>query len=478
MHSASERSIDLLIETNALLVQKLADHEEVTRNHVTCRKDLELMRTQLTSTAQECDDARAEKAALEQEMRLGNAQKAMKRKGFLMLTVPCTIGTAMFTISVAVLYPMCFAFREQMGSYIATSGLPVFAGCLLVLFSVRPNHALSIRTLSLLPLLPDAFVPNAICAWLAVFSLLDGLRPTCKPISYAMAFMAIMLGVCNTFFWCTLLRVRGRAAELSFRERVNLTMQFMQTTFGRKCGCLLLASSGIMYTVWQAAALARACPPHVSDRIALNRLWIYLRTSFVLTSLTFICTCFYFLATATDDTEWLPPWLNATELTQREISMEADASRQAAVSSCHLFVALLIFAGPIMSTPVRGRLYTWLSAVDASTAASSASEIAALLGKQEPRQVLAAARRQFFGLPFGKMSQADLVPTIHRQSNLNHVTKRCRLGEVDAFISRAYALARPEPTPPARFSIRWRPEDRLFAFACCADSWHDAAAEK
>jgi hypothetical protein len=97
----ADEGLKTLAATNAMLVEKLIDHEKLVREHD------ELSR-RFYHVEQEARDAKADKVGLEQEMRLASAQKAARRASTLTVAVPLTIGM-IFNVSFFIMMALWLA---------------------------------------------------------------------------------------------------------------------------------------------------------------------------------------------------------------------------------------------------------------------------------------------------------------------------------------------------------------------------------
>ena len=103
------------------------------------------------------------------------------------------------------------------------------------------------------------------------------------------------------------------------------------------------------------------------------------------------------------------------------------------------FISLGVFVGVFtlsLNPTNRGRFYTMLSWFANSGQAGRAASIAALVGKTDPAKTLHAARKSFKGVRFTDLSQASFESS--EDSGLNELATRCRLGEIDAFLSHSW----------------------------------------
>ena len=87
----------VLARSNEVLVERLADHDEVKATNAVLQREV-------TTLTHEVTVARSDKAALEQEMRLGQMQRSTKRKNILISVVPFALAFGLFVSSIVSIF--------------------------------------------------------------------------------------------------------------------------------------------------------------------------------------------------------------------------------------------------------------------------------------------------------------------------------------------------------------------------------------
>ena len=435
---ATAESLDKLIDTisrieqrNAALEERNATLEE--QGHVLAR-----LADRLPRAEEDARNARADKAALEQEIRLGGAQKAAKRVNTLITVVPNVIALccmmawlAMFISSLAMVVPVGY-------TWLAWPPMAVFM--LTVVISLRPAQKKFVRVL-VLGMHPDQMIPQVLLnlgiVW--IYTLVESVRPYPRAVMFSLAAAnsAGMLGNC-LFYWPFLRGLGGEAARLSQREKFKLTWAFMIEELGsaRKARLALWTPPGpvMWYQMWEGTALATKCEWPYSTRYMVNQmLKVLLADSLWWTLLMPMAPIYYLYAGTAADFMPPPLFLSRNTLTSEELDEYMAAARTDVLGYACI--------GPLFGAVgalfcFRGRIHAWLIGLATSGDAGRAAGVAAMIGKLEPQAVLGMARRTFTGLPFELLSKVDL--SSNADTGLNAKARRCRLGEVDAFLSHSW----------------------------------------
>ena len=108
-------NIDVLIDTNSRLEQRNAALEATAHEHTALLSKFENLQGLFAKIEAEARDARADKASLEQEVRLSGAQRAAKRINTLITVVPNALMVA-FMLSMIVLQVLWYMGRLPAGA--------------------------------------------------------------------------------------------------------------------------------------------------------------------------------------------------------------------------------------------------------------------------------------------------------------------------------------------------------------------------
>ena len=174
----ADEGLKTLAATNAMLVEKLIDHEKLVREHD------ELSR-RFYHVEQEARDAKADKVGLEQEMRLASAQKAARRASTLTVAVPLTIGMV-FNVSSFIFMILWFARLSPGYGWLSFPASCI--GGILIFLGIRPTNTISVRTVAV-GMIPADFLP----AFLGMIALATTpcwyapWRPMAWPVCYTFA---------------------------------------------------------------------------------------------------------------------------------------------------------------------------------------------------------------------------------------------------------------------------------------------------
>ena len=427
MTTASSESIDTLIATNSRLEQRNAALEEQTRT-------LSRMAERLPQAEEEAKNARADKAALEQEIRLGGAQKAAKRIHKLITVVPNVIMLFIMAATIICFFSMFFmALPVGMVGFIMYPFVP-FIG--LFVISLRTSNKIFVRMFAV-----GMSVTNVLqnfgfqLGLLVAFTLVDTLRPYPMAVMVSFTSHQAVFTVVNTIMAILMRGITGEAGRLSGGARWKLTWAFMVERLGskKKATFALLSSFGFFYPAWEGTALATKCEWPFSTRhmikFVLRLVMITCLSSTVLLS---IAPLYFLLAGGPED--FMPPPRLEHNFTATELDDYVAAAR--------LSVIALAGFGPAFGLGVsivyllRRRIHAWLIGLATSGDAGRAAGVAAMVGKLEPQAVLGMARRTFTGLPFEVLRKEDFAS--NEDTGLNGKARRCRLGEVDAFLSHSW----------------------------------------
>ena len=141
-----EDSLARLTSTNEALTKEVLSLRLVREELATMKLSFDPLQQRALNAERELEEARADKSALEQEVRLSAAQRASKRRTLLISTVPkaiCVVGCVIFGPIM-----MTGAFGGLPAYYCI--GVALIVGFLLLLgfMSVRATDVLAIRALS------------------------------------------------------------------------------------------------------------------------------------------------------------------------------------------------------------------------------------------------------------------------------------------------------------------------------------------
>ena len=440
----SAESLDKLIDTISRIEQRNAALED--QAHVLTR-----LADRLPRAEEEARNARADKAALEQEIRLGGAQRAARRINALITVVPRGIMASCMASTMLMFVSIFF-----MALPIGTTGIQMYPMVLfmaLFVISIRPVNTKFIRMF--------VYAQNAITVaqqfgpqlgFTLAFTLVESLRP------YPTAVMWSMVGLQSTFMLTNLFGAYynrdmvGEAGRMSRAERSKLTKAFMVETLGSEKKARTAMLAWYAYPIWEGTALATKCDWPYSTRFMMNRInKMILLTMGVqgLFILPITPVCFLWMGTAAD---FMPP-PRAGNLTSDE--------RASYMAAAHFDVLLYACAGPAFFVSIgaaflfRGRIHAWLIGLATSSDAGRAAGVAAMIGKLEPQAVLGMARRTFTGLSLELLSKDDFFS--NADTGLNAKARRCRLGEVDAFLSHSECHGAANPRLLLLMGARLRP---------------------
>ena len=422
-----------LVDTNSRLEQRNAVLEEQAHT-------LTHLAERLPRAEEEAKNARADKASLEQEIRLGGAQKAAKRINTLISVVPNTI---MVVCNITCLSGFIMIFTMVLPIGIVwvpwTFLLPFMA---LFVISFRPANTKTVRTITLQLASFSTAVSNyaPLVGFFLVYSTIESLRP------YPTAVMATMTSIQAVFMLdnCVFPRllgfvhnICGEAEKMTKREKSKLTWAFMVEELGseRKACMALVSSLGFFYPLWEGAALATKCEWPFSSRYMVMQVIKHTLVACGLNVFLMPIVPIYFLSGGTEADFMPPPRMLANHnFTSSELQTYMDAARtEVLVLACF---SPALFAVILVAYLFRPRIHAWLIRLATAGDAGRAAGVAAMIGKLEPQAVLSMSRRTFTGLPFDVLCKEDFAS--NQDTGLNAKARRCRLGEVDAFLSHSW----------------------------------------
>ena len=220
-------------------------------------------------------------------------------------------------------------------------------------------------------------------------------------------------------------------------EKAKLTWAFMVEELGseRKARMALVTSLGFFYPVWEGTALATKCEWPFSSRYMVMQVVKHTLVGCGLNVFLMSIVPIYFLSGGTDADFMPPPRMLANHnFTTAELETYMAAARSDVIGLLCFSPAL--FAVILVVYLFRPRIHAWLIRLATAGDAGRAAGVAAMIGKLEPQAVLSMSRRTFTGLPFDVLCKGDFAS--NQDTGLNAKARRCRLGEVDAFLSHSW----------------------------------------
>ena len=397
------------------------------------------LETLLAQADAEARDARADKAALEQEVRLAGAQKAAKRRNRLVVLVPSWLGF----IFMQGFLPMFVIF------YV---GSPRGFSFLLIIFPITgqflqqlPARAVDKRLINMETLgkMVLAYLPFRLPLWGAAIipNLFESTRSQPEAIAYMFIGATGTLMLFMTLYPLLVPSFRetfGSANKLGVLAIWRIVFGWAAKRAGSRITVALLMTltGGLYYPSIHKTALVDACDFHLPPRVAVDRMRRQMRCMLgLVTPISYIIQATLWFAYATE-AQLLPPGFNAAAATPEEVALEVYISRRELVGWMGV-AAWFCFMGTVLNAPCfRRRVTAFLSRLGSAGDNGRAAGVAALVGKRDPQEVLVLARRTFMALPWAALSESDF--TDNQDSGLNAKAKRCRLGEIDAFLSHSW----------------------------------------
>ena len=426
------QSIATLTATNAKLSEKLLEHEALVLEHHEMKKSIDALQA-------EASDARADKAALEQEMRLSSAQRSAKRATFLIFHLPFTLGFIFFFVGHACLF---LVFGKVWRTSTWVPGMVILAAFTVQCMSIRPTNVRMIRTAACLMGIPGELPPVCLIFGYWIFvGFYEPFRYHARPIAYALSLSLCLEIPVLLFMVLTVFKGgAGEAAQLTGLERQKLTWRWMRETFNpRRTAAGHITAILAMITLspvvgpytWQ-----KYCDLPMPPRTIMNKFILVNRMCWHATwGVCHVGVPLYYLL-LDDDLLLLPPWFNATGATDAEIAEEAARTRGELYGTMGSGAFFLLCAFVILTPLVRGKVHAWLCQLGSAGEAGRAAGVSALVGKMEPQHALVLARKRFMGLPYSTLRETDF--SSNADTGLNGKTRRCRLGGVDAFLSHSW----------------------------------------
>ena len=427
-----------LTATNASLTGQLLEMVGLQERVGTLQDENARLLDEVGGLRQQNADLSSAKWAMEQEVRLAGAQRSAKRQRKVVMLgamgtawLGCTIGIVLLVLNILDIIP------GPLGPYFFIMGtFPTFA-----LLTLQPNDEKRIRMRAALW-----------CGTVAGFGV--------NPVGVACGFF-IAFGLHPTTFCpfegslCTFCGVGG---ALVMPLVVPLMFIVLGPMLKRKPEAIAARPFKASLREARQAAIAKAGPvagsiafalfpanfwcmnemEHrsfaMSSRACLERLWIMPRVfgAGVMVTVTAVSTIATFLIHPQQ-----PEGSNLTATIDgvEYVYMSEDAFWQ--ILSLLIAFVLQIPLSLVWTQKNRARISTFLNSIAVRGEAGRAAAVAAIIGDSDPQKVLALARRSFRGLPLALLRRSDLE--VSADTGLNAKTQRCRLGEVDAFVSHSWS---------------------------------------
>ena len=199
---------------------------------------------------------------------------------------------------------------------------------------------------------------------------------------------------------------------------------------------LMVATMGLYYKQLHAAALTEVTEDLLPPRVMIQRNRLYDRFMFgLVVPVSLGVGAGVLLMTASPDM-LLPPYFNATAASPAAIAAEIALTRRELIGWIVAAGYICFIMGFLNGPRMRSRLSSFLARVASTGDAGRAAGVAAMVGKRDPQEVLALARRSITGLDYAVLREADFAS--NADSGLNAKAKRCRIGEIDAFLSHSW----------------------------------------
>lgn len=448
--SALARSNEELVNTNAVLVQqvaelnsRVAEQLQVERKNTDLEQRVKELELEMADARRENRNLSSDKFALEQEVKLGGAQRAVQR-----MRMAVKVGTVVPAFILIFGSFGCFissvfgAIHPRVGYYLLFGSVP---GLSLLTLSARPTEARSIRLICAFvlndignPLFPS---PKHIFLGAAIIYALPSTCPIEDDLERctALSVMSVLVLLCATPLAVTMLprTLRLQPGTGLWRHMLMPSKEHVEWA-RQEWGPLVtkILTRMAPFVVWAAAHEAQGnfvMPP----RSALLMLWRVTRLIFVL--LGALITVSPFVASA------LVAVANGgSPLTMPKIDTIVD------FLICGVSTLLL---AALLTEANRGRYHALLAKLAFSGQAGKAAGIAALVGKSDPARTLQLARRNFRGVHFSDLVQESFDSSA--DSGLHEKSTRYRLGEIDAFLSHSW---HDDPVAKWQALLRWAHE--------------------
>ena len=448
--STIARSNEELVKTNAVLVKQVAE----LNSRVAEQLQVERKNTDLALRVKELEGAMADvkrenrnlssdKFALEQEVKLGGAQRAVQRMRMVVKVGTVVPASLLILFSFGSFLSSVFgAIDHRTGFYLLFGSAP---GLYLLTLSARPTEARSIRIICAFvlndignPLFPSPkhiFLVTAI-----VFA-----RPSTCPIKddvetcTAFSLVCIMALLCSippaiAILPRTLRRKPGSGPWRHMLMPGTEDVEWARQEWGPLATSIL--GKVAPFVVWAAAQDARGnfvTPP----RSALLMLWRFTRLVFALLGTLIMVAPFAasaLIAVANGSSSLIMPTMQT-------------------VVDFLMAGAFILLPTALLTEGNRGRYHALLAKLASFGQAGKAAGIAALVGKSDPARTLQLARRNFRGVHFSDLVQESFVSSA--DSGLNEKATRYRLGEIDAFLSHSW---HDDPVAKWQTLLRWARE--------------------
>jgi len=432
--ASQQTTIATLTTVVANLTAQVSELVVLKEEHSALLQKQAALTSQCARLEEEGRDARADKAALEQEVRLSGAQRMARRTHFLVVAVPFLTGFMLQQASII----LVFVFLAGFYHYGAAQAVVVSTAVLLMSLSVRPTDKYMVALLTFF------MMPLGVVSLVLFFSasiaipLLDATRAAPLAIVYVWdAWFAVALAVFTVVPQFLQREAWGAAASCPLLKQIEITHAYLAKKVGGqgRATAILLTTGAVNYIWAHGVAMADAFELVVPTRVALNRMWILFRVLNMLGALAIAVVAGAILAFGTDE-ELLPPGVASTDTDAADLEELIAETRGLLTLWLAAGAYMILLYGLVASPPVRQRITAVLSRLGSAGDSGRAATVAALIGSQDPQHALATARRTFLGLPFAELSLEDFAS--NADTGLNHKAKRCRLGDVSAFLSHSW----------------------------------------
>ena len=444
-----DNTVATLTQSNAKLVDEIsklndrvAETLQVERRNGALDARVKELEGVVGEMRRELHEAQSDKFALEQELKLGTAQRIVQRKQFVVKFATVGMGTVVIVCSFTLFVLSVCAVLPVRGM-IYSLCLGAAPGLSLLVLSARPTESRSVRCICafLLNDMGNPFFPSPKHLFLAA-TVIYALPSTC-PADTPLQCATYSISCASIFFLVTpmalyvmpkaLVRHPG-SGPWYHSFGLGWDKEYTEWSIRVWGACAtFFVSRAAPFVIWAAVQEeqgAFAVPP----RLALLLVWRTLRVCLLVVALNFGAA----------------PWLAHALLAAlgRPAPLEPTLIIDCAVGCLSLVLLVLL-----LSSANRGRFYAFISKAAVSGQAGRAAGIAALVGKTDAAKTLALARRNFRGIRFTDLSAEHFRS--NADTGLHAKATRYRLGEIDAFLSHSW---HDDPAAKWRVLERWAKE--------------------
>ena len=426
-----------LTATNASLTGQLLEMVGLQERVGTLQDENARLLDEVGGLRQQNADLSSAKWAMEQEVRLAGAQRSAKRQRKVVMLgamgtawLGCTIGIVLLVLNILDIIP------GPLGPYFFIMGaFPNFA-----LLTLQPNDEKRIRMRAALwcgTIAGLGINPAGIAC--GIFIAFGVHHDTFCPFERALCtFSGVgglsLIPVMTPMLLVTMLPMLKRKPEAIAARPFKASLREARQAAIAKAGPAIGSVAFALFpgTFWCMSEMEHGAFA-MSSRVCLERLWILPRVfGFIMMVTIIIATTATFLIHPQQ-----PEGSNLTATVDgvEYVYMSQDAFWQ--ILSLVIAFAVQVPLGAMWTPKNRARIAARLNAIAVRGEAGRAAAVAAIIGDSDPQKVLALARRSFRGLPLALLRRSDLE--VSADTGLNAKTQRCRLGEVDAFVSHSWS---------------------------------------